>query len=159
MATYSNRRCGSIERDCNELDNCGIILDVPPKLCEILESAVEVYHTVPEKVLLAAVLEMSVRDLLYSKSPELIKASVNWILYEWRVKSKTPCFDFLYLTEQLDLSESQIKFLVDAARQAENDYEAKKQALQLDPIRINWPSRWRRVRYGSAYSYKKVSGL
>lgn len=94
---------------------------------------------------MAAVLEMTVRDLLYGSSFELKRSAINWILYEGKVTSSSPCFSFYDCIEYLDLSGKHINYLINTAISIEKAYDSWIKAnLAGDsthaPTIIDWPT-------------------
>lgn len=83
----------------------------------LVDADLEAPH-VPEKVLVAAVLEMAFRDL-ECDIPILYKQAIRWFLYQKKRTRKTSYFYFKDCCEYLDLSDWQIKFLIDRATEKE----------------------------------------
>lgn len=77
-------------------------------------------HTIPEKTLLAAILERAVRDLTESVPIEDTKAAIKWFNRRTMASFKTRIgFSFRDCVEMLEISGEQENFLLEKVRHAE----------------------------------------
>lgn len=114
------------------------------KRCNYLVQDEGYVHRIPERTLMAAVLDRAYRDLYAVVEAEVRRTAITWFLADKsRFKEDFSFFTFAQVAEALELSSKETAFLEKAARAAKehlnNPYSSM---MYFKPVHIR-QSRWR----------------